>query len=196
MTHSQYMQQFSAKLSKLPQSLKQEILEDINSHFEEGTEAGISEETLAERLGAPESLAREYLASYAREQAEARPTFGNMVQFIWASIGVGLFYLILVLPIVLIYTMVWIALIFSAGMLILAGVLIPLFIIVNAISPLASVSVGYPMFTFFVTIALGALGGLLWIFLIRIGKVHGRWLVRVVKKQTDKVKRRRNINAA
>lgn len=196
MTHSQYMQQFSEKLSKLPKSLKQEIIEDINAHFSEGAEAGISEEALANKLGSPESLAREYLANYAGEQAEARPTLGNMMHFVWTSIGLGLFDLILLFPILLVYAILWISFMFCAGVLILVGVLVPLLIIINAIVPLSYVSIGYPPFMFFLTIAMGALGGLLWVFLADAGRAQGRWLVHMIKKQTKKVNRRRNINAA
>ncbi|MDR1599216.1 MAG: DUF4097 family beta strand repeat-containing protein [Oscillospiraceae bacterium] len=68
MTRDSYVMRLHSQLGQLPSDRRKEVLEDINRHFIEGAQEGMSEEALAERLGDPETLAREYIEAFGGER--------------------------------------------------------------------------------------------------------------------------------
>ncbi|MDR0396186.1 MAG: DUF4097 family beta strand repeat-containing protein [Oscillospiraceae bacterium] len=65
MTRDSYIMRLHSMLGQLTPDRRREVLEDINQHFIEGTEAGMTEESLAERLGDPAELAQAYIEAFA-----------------------------------------------------------------------------------------------------------------------------------
>lgn len=97
MTEKQFMEQLDANLSKVSAEERQDMLEDYQEHFAMGKAEGKTEEMIAEALGSPEKIAKELLANYHVEKAEANTTTGNVMRAVWAGIGLGFFNLIIVL---------------------------------------------------------------------------------------------------
>src|SRR5699024_11011717 len=74
-----------------------DMLEDYQEHFEMGKAEGKTEEMIADALGSPEKIAKELLAAYHLEKAEANTTTSNVLRAVWAGIGLGFFNLVIVL---------------------------------------------------------------------------------------------------
>jgi uncharacterized membrane protein len=195
MTRAEYMLRFTQKLGNLPDGRKQEIIEDIMAHFAEGAEAGIGEETLAEGLGQPETLAKEYRATFATEVAKKKPSVGNVLRAVWAGIGMGMLNLIFVLPIVLVIFAVWLSLLITAVAMGISGALAAVLTLVHIIIPLSFVAVAYPALTVFAGIAIAALGALLFIGVLYAGRFLGKAIVRYVQANIEIIAGRRKQNA-
>lgn len=178
MTQAQYIQQLEANLSALPQSRRDEILADIRAHFAEGVEAGIPENDLAEGLGEPRALAAEYVTLYSGNPPKKGRSGAATVL---GAIGLGFLYLVLVLPLTLTAVSLWAALVITAAALILAGIAVPVLVILEAILPYGFywLSVDYPMFVFFAGITVGSLGGILLILILRLGRGCGHVLASI-----------------
>lgn len=185
MTQAEYMLLFADRLGRMPMERKQEILEDILAHFRDGAEQGIPEDKLAEGLGDPEALAREYRATFAAEQAHKKPTVHNVWRVIFAGIGMGMLNLIFAVPIGAAVFAVWVSLLVSGGAMALAGVAAAILSLVDLIVPLSFVVVGYPVGMIFAGISIAALGGLLVIGTVYMGRWLGRVTVRYVKTNVD-----------
>lgn len=178
MTQAEYMAVFTGRLGSLPIQRKQEIIEDILDHFREGAQEGVPEETLAERLGEPEMLAKEYCAQFATESASKKPSVSNIWRVIFAGIGMGMLNLVITLPIAASAFAVWISLLVTGGALILSGALVFVVTIVDLIIPLPFAAIAYPVAGIFGGLSITALGGLLLISML----YSGRWLGRVTSK--------------
>ncbi len=195
MTRADYMLRFTEKLGGLPHERKQEIVEDILAHFTDGAAAGISEETLAQGLGQPEILAREYRATFATEAARDKPSMGNVMRAVWAGIGMGMLNLIFVLPLGTAVFAVWLSLLISGVAMGLAGILSSLLTLINMVVPLAFVAIAYPLATVFGGIAIAALGALLFIGILYAGRSMGKALVRYIQANLQIISGRRKQHA-
>ena len=72
MTKADFMARLSAGLAGLAAPSREEILRDIDDHFQEGLRHGMTEEEVADRLGSPETLA-EALLEEGRDNAMSVP---------------------------------------------------------------------------------------------------------------------------
>lgn len=97
MTKDEFLNKLNEALRGLSLNERQDILQDYQEHFVIGLEEGKTEAEIAERLGSPNSIAKELLASYHIERVEQSFTAGNIIRAIWAVIGLGFFNLIIVL---------------------------------------------------------------------------------------------------
>ncbi len=73
------------------------FLYDYEEHFQVALEKGESEEAIAASLGSPSNVAKQYRAEYTIRRAETSESAPNIIRAIFASIGLGLFNLIIVL---------------------------------------------------------------------------------------------------
>ncbi len=195
MNRAEYMVRLGDKLGNLPEMRRREIVEEILAHFNDGGSEGISEETLAEGLGPPEVLAKEYRAAYASEQASVKPSIGNVMRVVWAGMGMGMLNLIFVLPIVAIVFAVWISLVVMGGAMALAGALSAIFAIISVIIPIAFAYVPYPILAFFACLMIASLGGLILIGSLRLGGAMGRFIARYVRTNIEIISGKRKQNA-
>ncbi len=195
MTRAEYMIRLTDKLHNLPEARRREIVEEILAHFNDGGSEGISDEALAEGLGPPELLAKDYRAAYASEQASIKPTIGNVMRVVWAGLGMGMLNLIFVLPIVAVLFAVWIALVCMGGAMALAGALAAVLAIVSLIIPIAFAYIAYPVMSIFAFIMIAALGGLILIGSIYLGKAMGKALARYVRTNMEIISGKRKQNA-
>ena len=84
-------------LSGLPREERDDILLDYEIHFAEGMKKGESEENICKELGSPKEIGKLYKADVLINKAEKNISTDNMLRAVLASIGLGLFNLILVL---------------------------------------------------------------------------------------------------
>lgn len=97
MTKKVFMNELKSSLKGMPKNELDEILYDYEEHFQIGTERGESEEKIAQTLGSPSAIAKQYRAEYTIRKAETSESAPNIIRAIFASIGLGLFNLIIVL---------------------------------------------------------------------------------------------------
>ncbi len=195
MTRAEYMIRLTDKLSNLPEVRRREIVEEILAHFNDGGSEGVSDEELAEGLGSPEQLAKDYRAAYASEQASIKPSIGNVMRVVWAGIGMGMLNLIFVLPIAAVLFAVWLSLVVTGGAMAVAGALSMILAIISMIIPIAFAAVAYPVATIFACIMIASLGGLILIGSLRLGGALGKFIARYVRTNIEIISGRRKQNA-
>ena len=89
-----------------------ELVDDYEAHFTEGSAAGRSEEDVSRALGEPGRLARELRAEAGLRRWEAQPSPGNYLGAVFALIGVLAIDFVLLLP----FLCVLAAVFFGVGM--------------------------------------------------------------------------------
>ena len=97
MQKDEYLQQLEISLTSLSQTDKAEILSDYKEHYEIGLLNGRTEEEISQALGDPRTIGREYAALTLVKRAEEAPSAGGIGRALLATIGLGLFNLIIVL---------------------------------------------------------------------------------------------------
>jgi len=97
MNKKSFLKELKTYLNSLPKSELDEIMYDYEEHFQIGIENGETEESIAATLGTPSNIARQYKAEYTIRRAETSESAPNIIRAIFASIGLGLFNLIVVL---------------------------------------------------------------------------------------------------
>lgn len=85
------------ELSGLPKEEREDILLEYEVHFSEETKKGKSEAAICKELGSPKELAKMYKVNVLIQEAEDNISTNNILRAVLASIGLGLFNLILVL---------------------------------------------------------------------------------------------------
>lgn len=97
MDRAEFLRRLREPLRGLPDADLADILYDYEEHFRIGMEKGRTEEELAASLGDPDELAREIRAIHLVKKAEHTASANNIVRAVAATIGLGLFNLIVVL---------------------------------------------------------------------------------------------------
>lgn len=96
MLKDDYLTQLGRALSSLPDSEQRDILADYEEHFRMGVKDGRTESDIAAGLGDPRALGREYAALSLVKQAEDTPSAGKLGRAVLATVGLGLFNLLVV----------------------------------------------------------------------------------------------------
>lgn len=84
-------------LSGLEKEERKDILIDYEIHFAERMKEGKSEEQICEDLGSPKEIGKLYKANALIDVADKNVSTDNIIKAVMASIGLGLFNLVLVL---------------------------------------------------------------------------------------------------
>jgi uncharacterized membrane protein len=84
-------------LSGLEKEERKDILLDYEIHFAEGIKQGKSEELICEDLGSPKEIGKLYKANILIDEADKNISTDNILKAIMASIGLGIFNIVLVL---------------------------------------------------------------------------------------------------
>jgi uncharacterized membrane protein len=177
-----FMTAMKGHLSGMPKDEREDILLEYEVHFSEGKKAGKTEEQICKELGNPLEIAKMYRVNVLIQTAEENVSTNNIMRAILASVGLGLFNLILVLgPFVGVLGVVVgifaasVALVFSGVVVVLRGL----------IGPFGAAWIDIPnawlvdaMVTTPLGIGLFALGILIFIF----GVVLGKWIYRLTIK--------------
>ena len=118
-------------IQKLPKSERDEILYDYEEHFKVGIEKGKTEEDIANSLGDPKIIGKNYIKDYYFDKAKEERSFGFFVRALMATIGLFFFNIFIGLWIYLtlffILFGIWMV-IFGAFLASLAGLFSPIII--------------------------------------------------------------------
>lgn len=170
-----------------PEDLE-EILSDYAEHFSIGKSEGRSEEELCRALGTPEDVAREILASYMVKKAEQARSAGNIWHAVMATLGLGIFNLVVVLlPFIILIALLTV--IFVSGVLMV--VLGPILLLVSILQMLGiSVAMPWssPLAGFFISLGITVAGVFLVMagfclvkFFYRVGIRYLKWNIRIIR---------------
>ena len=178
----------SALAGTIPEKELEDILSDYAEHFRSGREAGRTEEALYRALGEPGDVAKEIRAMYMVSRAEESRSFRNILRAIVATVGLGLFNLVVVLvPFIILVVLLGVILIAGA-----AGTAFGPVAFVLALLQIAGISPVnfwlWPLAGVFFSVTITSLGLLFIIgdyylarFFYRLGIRYLRWNVRVIR---------------
>lgn len=96
MTKKEFLTQLREELVGYDQSEVAELIKDYEQHFEDGVKEKRSEAEIAEKLGDPRLIAKEYKTAALVKKAEEKPTVLNVSRALLAFIGMGFFNLVFV----------------------------------------------------------------------------------------------------
>lgn len=187
MNRDEYLRRLEQALARLSKEERDEILGDYAEHFAIGRENGRGEEEIAAALGDPQTIGREYAAVTLIRTAEDSPSARGMGRAIAATLGLGLFNLVVVVVpfIVLVCIILTILLcgfsltcagpmLTGSAVLILAGI----FPMVLPVSPAATVFFGIGITCMGLIVILGDY----WLsrMLYRLGIRYLKWNIAVI----------------
>jgi len=88
-------------LKGIPKADLDDILYDYEEHIDSALETGKSEEEITRELGSPKKIAKQHKAEFYFNQADEKKTTGSAFKAIIAGIGLSVFNIIFVLPLIL-----------------------------------------------------------------------------------------------
>ena len=181
MNKKEFLHSLSKYLGNVPRGDEQDIMSDFEEHFEMGKKEGRSEEELAESLGDPRTIAKQFRANIMLARAEKDTTAANITKAVFASLGLGFFNLIFVLGPFLAVFAILIAL-FAVAVAIAAGGITALIgTIFSPLFPEVFNMLINPAVGVFGSIGLICLGVLFFIGMIYLTRGFFRLFVRYIK---------------
>ena len=153
MTRTMYLFRLRELLAAMPAADREEVLADINEHFDSALQQGETEQEIIARLGTPESIAVQYGYTDAVNPPTVAPppvsaSKKNSVgaDRICGCIGFGFFNICLGYPLVFTFIAVVFALVVSAIAIGLTGALYLILTLISPLVPLAQDSLinGFP----------------------------------------------------
>lgn len=182
MNKDQFLTILRKELKSMPGKDQKELLEDYETHYAFGEQAGKTEEEISLELGNPLELAQEALEEYKRNSPPLmkKSESESMTRTVFAVIGLfSLNFILAVVPIGLSIWAVWLSLSLSAFAMIIAPALVLFDSIING---------QFLPGRLFASLAISGLGILLCIACIYLGKVllkitksYYHWNLRVIK---------------
>ncbi|MDP7992267.1 DUF1700 domain-containing protein [Bacillus sp. MHSD_36] len=131
MNKSEFLAQLSSSLRNIPNSEKEDIISEYETHFISGKQDGKCEEEIARKLGNPKTIAKELTVSYAISNADSKRSFKNMLTALFSVMSlsvlnfsfifVAFFVLLFLLPFLLVLIIATPVLIISPILLIGLG---------------------------------------------------------------------------
>lgn len=97
MAKDEFLQKINKIIARLPEEERADIIRDLEEHFYFGAQEGKAEKEIAAALGSPEKMGKALVATYRMEQLNQKQSVSNVIQAIWAVVGLSLFNLIIVL---------------------------------------------------------------------------------------------------
>lgn len=195
MNKNEYLRVLEQSLNGIPFEDKKDIMYDYEEHFTIGLQEGKTEEEIAQSLGHPRTLAKQFRANYIVNQAKSDSSTGNVFRAIFAVISLGFFNLIFVLGPFLGLIGVLIGLFATSFGLIVAGfaVFVAIFI-----SPFTIPFVGYtgsisvslsPIVLIFISIGLTSFGTLFFIGSSYLAKLLFRGIIKYLQMNLNIIKK-------
>lgn len=121
MNKAEFINSLEAQLSRIPQAEQDEILYDYEEHFTIALEHGKTEEEIANDLGDPKVIGKQFMADTIVKQAAQSKTAGGITKAVFAIAGLGVFNLIFVLGPFLFFAGLLIAMFAAAVAILLSG---------------------------------------------------------------------------
>jgi uncharacterized membrane protein len=101
MNKKAFLQQLRKGLKGIPKDDLEDILYDYEEHIDSALETGRSEEEITKDLGSPKKIAKQYKVEFYFNQAEKKGTTGSAFKAILAGLGLSIFGIMFVLPLIL-----------------------------------------------------------------------------------------------
>lgn len=187
MQKTEYLNLLASSLTGVSPADQKEILADYAEHFEMGILNGRSEEEIAQALGDPRTIGREYTAVTLVKHAEESPSAGGLGRAVLATIGLGLFNLIVVLVPFIIIIMVLAVLAVMGFALLSAGPILTGFAVLEITGIISgTIPLSAPASVFFgigiTCLGLFILLGEFWLLklLYRLGIRYLKWNIAVI----------------
>ena len=114
MTRQEFIARLRAGLAGAPETARNEIVGDYETHFNEGAAAGRSEADVAAALGDPDRLARELKAEAGLKRWESERNPEAAAAAVFAVLGLGAIDVLVLLPILIGVVSVLFAFLFAA----------------------------------------------------------------------------------
>ncbi|AEW54018.1 Hypothetical protein bcf_04475 [Bacillus cereus F837/76] len=89
MNKSEFLSQLSSSLRNIPNSEKEDIISEYETHFISGKQDGKCEEEIARKLGNPKTIAKELTVSYAITNADNKRSFKNMITALFSVMSLS-----------------------------------------------------------------------------------------------------------
>ena len=89
MNKSEFLSQLSSSLRNIPNSEKEDIISEYETHFISGKQDGKCEEEIARKLGNPKAIAKELNVSYAISNADKKRSFKNMITALFSVMSLS-----------------------------------------------------------------------------------------------------------
>ena len=127
MNKSEFLEQLSSSLRNMPNSEKEDIISEYETHFISGKQDGISEEEISKKLGNPKTIAKELNVSYAISNADNRRSLKNIMKALFSVMSLSLlnFIFIIIAFFVLLFLLpLLLALIIATPLLIISPILL------------------------------------------------------------------------
>lgn len=194
MNKTEYLKLLEEALGNMSREEKQDILYDYEEHFTIGKENGKTEEEIADSLGDPRAIAKQFKAEYAVKQAETTPSTGNVFRAVFAAIGLGFFNLVFILGPFLGVVGVMIGLFAMAVSITVAGLAVLLALVVSPLFPGFVTIELNPGVLFFGGVGLAALGMLELLGLVKLTGLILKGTAFYLKKNISIIIGRRNSN--
>ncbi len=176
-----------ALVGKIPDDELDEIIADYNEHFTIGILNGRDEDELSAALGDPVELAKEWRAIILVKKAEEHLSLKNVGHAVLATIGLGLFNVLVVLiPAIILFGILLFLLISGIGFVI-GGITMAVMAIVNLAGLVTMIEMNIPLAVLFTGIGCVSLGFLIviadgyltkWIYALLIRYLN--WNVSVI----------------
>ncbi|AWC27827.1 HAAS signaling domain-containing protein [Bacillus cytotoxicus] len=90
MNKKEFLNKLSSSLGNIPNSEKNDILLEYETHFISGKQDGKSEEEICKKLGNPKTIAKEMDVTYAINNANQKRSLKNMIIAILSVMSLGL----------------------------------------------------------------------------------------------------------
>lgn len=164
-----------------------DIVSDYAEHFRMGKESGRTDEELWRSLGSPDDIAREIRAMHLVKRAESNRSCKNIIHAVLATLGLGLFNLVVVLaPFLLLVLMLFVVFIIGVVFVIVGPVSL-LYAVLQIASLPAHAIWHNPVAGIFIATGITTTGLLMVIgdyylarFFYRIGIQYLKWNIRVI----------------
>ena len=99
MNKKAFLHQLGKGLKGISKKDLEDILYDYREHIDSALETGMSEEAITGELGSPKKIAKQHRAEFYFKQADKKGTTSSALKAIIAVIGLSIFNIIFVLPI-------------------------------------------------------------------------------------------------
>ena len=96
MQKDEFLGELKKALYRLPESEQVDVIADYEEHFTMGVAAGRNETDIAAALGDPRVIGKEFIALSLVRRAEEDPSAGGISRAVVATLGLGLFNLLVV----------------------------------------------------------------------------------------------------
>ncbi|HDR7352428.1 Uncharacterized protein BCZB5J_00848 [Bacillus cereus] len=127
MNKNEFLEQLISSLQNMPNSEKEDIISEYETHFISGKQDGKCEEEIARKLGNPKTIAKELNVSYAIHNADNKRSFKNIITALFSVMSLSVLnftFIIIAFFVPLFLLPILLALIIATPLLIISPILL------------------------------------------------------------------------